>query len=48
MWYFAWILGLTAALAVGVINVMWYEACDSYGECRDRDARAAADAQLHG
>lgn len=26
MWYFAWILGLTAALAVGIINVMWYEA----------------------
>lgn len=25
MWYFAWILGVTAALAVGVINVMWYE-----------------------
>lgn len=30
MWYFAWILGLTAALAIGVINVMWYEARDSY------------------
>lgn len=25
MWYFAWILGVTAALAIGVINVMWYE-----------------------
>lgn len=25
MWYFAWILGVTAALAVGVINVMWFE-----------------------
>jgi len=25
MWYFAWILGVTAALALGVINVMWYE-----------------------
>ena len=25
MWYFAWILGVTAALAFGVINVMWYE-----------------------
>lgn len=25
MWYFAWILGVTAALTVGVINVMWYE-----------------------
>jgi len=26
MWYFAWILGLTAALAVGLINALWYEA----------------------
>ncbi len=25
MWYFTWILGVTAALALGVINVMWYE-----------------------
>jgi len=25
MWYFTWILGLTAALAIGIINVMWYE-----------------------
>ncbi|OIN87495.1 MAG: cyd operon protein YbgT [Alphaproteobacteria bacterium CG1_02_46_17] len=25
MWYFTWILGLTAALALGIINVMWYE-----------------------
>lgn len=33
MWYFTWILGVTAALALGVINVMWYEACDSNGLC---------------
>ncbi|MCF8480612.1 MAG: cytochrome bd-I oxidase subunit CydX [Rhodospirillum sp.] len=26
MWYFTWILGLTAALSFGVINAMWYEA----------------------
>ncbi len=25
MWYFAWILGVTAAAAIAVINVMWYE-----------------------
>ncbi len=25
MWYFAWILGVTAAATIGVINVMWYE-----------------------
>jgi cytochrome bd-I ubiquinol oxidase subunit X len=25
MWYFAWVLGVAAALALGVINVMWFE-----------------------
>ncbi len=25
MWYFAWLLGVVAAAAFGVINVMWYE-----------------------
>ena len=25
MWYFTWILGVTAAAALGVINVMWFE-----------------------
>ena len=28
MWYFAWILGVTAAAAIAVINVMWYEFSD--------------------
>jgi cyd operon protein YbgT len=40
MWYFAWILGVTAALAVAVINVMWYEACDESGECAKLEAEA--------
>ena len=26
MWYFSWILGLTAALLLAVMNAMWYEA----------------------
>jgi cyd operon protein YbgT len=26
MWYFTWILGLSAALLLGVLNAMWYEA----------------------
>ncbi|MGD8910452.1 MAG: cytochrome bd-I oxidase subunit CydX [Chromatiales bacterium] len=26
MWYFTWILGVLLALALGIINVMWYEA----------------------
>ncbi len=25
MWYFAWILGVTLAMALGAINVMWLE-----------------------
>jgi cyd operon protein YbgT len=32
MWYFTWILGLGAALAFGIINVMWLEASFSLGE----------------
>jgi cyd operon protein YbgT len=32
MWYFAWILGLTAALLLAVMNAMWYEAQDRNGE----------------
>ena len=26
MWYFTWILGLTAALLIAAMNAMWYEA----------------------
>lgn len=29
MWYFAWILGVLLAAALGVINVLWYELEDS-------------------
>jgi len=32
MWYFAWILGVAAALAFGIINVMWLEASYTFGE----------------
>ena len=32
MWYFAWILGIAAALAFGIINVMWLEASYTFGE----------------
>lgn len=37
MWYFSWILGLTAALAIGVINVMWYEAEESFKDADKQD-----------
>ncbi len=34
MWYFAWVLGLSAAVMLSVLNAMWYEA----QECgRDND-----------
>ena len=36
MWYFTWILGLTAALSMGVINALWYEA-DRAFEHHNRD-----------
>jgi cyd operon protein YbgT len=32
MWYFAWILGVVAALALGVINVMWLESENCLGK----------------
>ncbi|PPQ27295.1 cytochrome bd-I oxidase subunit CydX [Rhodopila globiformis] len=30
MWYFSWILGLTAALSIGLINALWYEATRAF------------------
>lgn len=32
MWYFTWILGIGAALAIAIINVMWLEVSYSFGE----------------
>jgi cyd operon protein YbgT len=31
MWYFAWILGVGLALALGIINVMWLESQYAFG-----------------
>jgi cyd operon protein YbgT len=36
MWYFSWILGLSFALAFGVLNAMWHE----FGEKSGTRARA--------
>jgi cyd operon protein YbgT len=30
MWYFAWILGILLALALGVINALWLEAQEAF------------------
>lgn len=32
MWYFTWILGLTAALLLGAMNAMWFEAQENNKE----------------
>jgi len=32
VWYFTWVLGIAAALAFGIINVMWLEASYTFGE----------------
>jgi len=37
MWYFTWILGVGAALAFGIINVMWLEASYSFGHLDEDD-----------
>ncbi|HYB40512.1 MAG TPA: cytochrome bd-I oxidase subunit CydX [Candidatus Methylomirabilis sp.] len=37
MWYFTWILGLGAALAFGIINVMWLEASYVFGHLDEYD-----------
>ena len=39
MWYFTWILGLGAALAFGIINVMWLEASYGSGELDESGIR---------
>lgn len=26
MWYFSWVLGLTMAILLAVVNAMWFEA----------------------
>lgn len=40
MWYFTWVLGLAAALAVGIINAMWYEADENFKRADERDGSA--------
>jgi cyd operon protein YbgT len=37
MWYFTWILGLGAALAFGIINVMWLESSYTFGHLDESD-----------
>jgi len=35
MWYFAWILGLTMAILLAVLNAMWLEAQEDADRCND-------------
>ena len=39
MWYFTWILGLGAALAFGIINVMWLESSFALGELDEEQTK---------
>ncbi|MFP4560626.1 MAG: cytochrome bd-I oxidase subunit CydX [Thiohalorhabdus sp.] len=41
MWYFAWILGVMLALALGVINVLWLESSQCLGT-EDEDSGGGA------
>jgi cyd operon protein YbgT len=36
MWYFAWMLGLGLAAAVGILNALWYELRSVRDEPSDR------------
>jgi len=42
MWYFAWLLGVLLAVAFGIINVMWYESEQCFGQADDEGQRTAA------
>ena len=48
MWYFTWILGLGAALAFGIINVMWLEASYTFGELDEDQAFASVSPNRRG
>lgn len=39
MWYFAWILGVLLAVALGVINALWLEAQEAF----DNDGHGTRD-----
>lgn len=39
MWYFAWVLGLGLAAAVGILNALWYELRSVREEQVDRTVR---------
>lgn len=43
MWYFTWVLGLAAAVELGIINVMWYEAEESFKSADEADQHIADD-----
>jgi cyd operon protein YbgT len=38
MWYFAWVLGISAAVMLSVLNAMWFEA----QECAREGAKDSA------
>ena len=36
MWYFTWILGVSLAICLGIMNVLWYEINDMDMEDEDQ------------
>ena len=39
MWYFNWILGLGFAVALAILNALWFEAQDAREEEKSRAGR---------
>ncbi len=39
MWYFSWILGMGLAVALGLINVLWFESTHAFGGEKETEAQ---------
>lgn len=48
MWYFTWILGLTAAILLAAMNAMWYEAQENKSAGGTGDQATDAPSSLPG
>jgi len=36
MWYFTWILGVLLACAFGIVNALWLETNNAYGDSEEQ------------
>ena len=39
MWYFTWILGVSFAVLLAILNAMWGESEEARAQARNKDAR---------